>query len=255
MDGDVLVLDINTDTFKNLKNDFNEKLKALLDKMVSRNLEEGDIAIAVHLKFTGEEPGRLKYPSFQHEVKFNFKETEKKTGTLAPANTEVVYDSKFDAYVFRRIDDGQQDIFAEVVDVEVVEDAASVQDDVLALPEAEMRPDEVPALPECISDTDASTPCQTCCHYKGGDPCGIACDDEFSGYVAAPNDEAVHSCSSCVHSRQNGQPKKTGPCETCNNSDQWSGRCENCKFFCKRPPVGRCNGCDRKYGKWEPKDA
>ena len=185
MDNNVLVLDINASTFTQLKDDFNDVLKEVLDNLVGRYLTEADITVSVHLRFEHDSKGALVAPVIQHVVKSVYKQTAMKDGTLAPANMELVKDKDTGAYVFRHIDDGQQDIFADDSDQAEpdVVNAATVPAGP-ALPEPERPADDVVALPESISDTDTSSPCKTCSHYKDGQPCGIECDAEYSGYEA-----------------------------------------------------------------------
>ena len=117
MENNDLVLDINGDTFKAMKDDFNEMLKQVLYNMQDRSLLECDMGIKLNVKFEkqapkkeGEEPHYVA-PQFKHEIQAVFKQTAKKGGSLAPVKTELVYDDELDAYVLRPIDDGQQDLF------------------------------------------------------------------------------------------------------------------------------------------------
>ena len=68
MDNNVLVLDINASTFTQLKDDFNDVLKEVLDNLVGRYLTEADITVSVHLRFEHDSKGALVAPVIQHVV-------------------------------------------------------------------------------------------------------------------------------------------------------------------------------------------
>ena len=112
-----LVLDINTDTFKALKDDFNEMLMQVLYNLQDRELVECDMGVKLNIKFDRIAPpaeGAVAHyvaPQFKHEIQATFKQTAKKGGSLAPAKMELVFDEELNKYVLRTIDDGQQDLF------------------------------------------------------------------------------------------------------------------------------------------------
>ena len=93
-DTEKMVLNINTDTFNSFKSDFNNILTAVLQNMQNKELTECDMAMNLNIKFTedGKRPGHFIMPELRHEIKATFKQTTKKTGSLAPAHTELVYD-------------------------------------------------------------------------------------------------------------------------------------------------------------------
>lgn len=111
MDKNELVLDINTDTFKELKENFNTIIGEVLTNVVGRNLAEADINIGVHLAFDNPAPGQFRNPKIEHKIKAVFKQTAEKSGSLAPANMELVKDGE--KWVLKPVDDGQQDMFDE----------------------------------------------------------------------------------------------------------------------------------------------
>ena len=275
-DTEKMVLNINTDTFNSFKSDFNNILTAVLQNMQNKELTECDMAMNLNIKFTedGKRPGHFIMPELRHEIKATFKQTTKKTGSLAPAHTELVYDEDSEQYVLQRMEDGQQDIFAAS---ERPKQDADVINVTPALPEPEPK-----ALPEKISDVDTTSPCKTCVNYKDGQPCGVECDAEYSGYEEKPEDTVVTvgpgsdepvkpndwkkggvtdedyltamtnkpACPKCMYSRQNGQPKKTGPCKDCKGHSNFKGQCSMCFNRNYKPMCEDCDTCDKQHSKW-----
>lgn len=255
-DTDKMVLDINTDTFNSFKSDFNNILTAVLQNMQSKELTECDMAMNLNIKFTedGKRPGHFIMPELRHEIKATFKQTTKKTGSLAPAHTELVYDEDSEQYVLQRMDDGQQDIFA---GAEKPKEDADVINVTPALPEPEPK-----ALPENISDVDTTSPCKTCVNYKDGQPCGIECDAEYSGYEPADEDEdlplenvtaADKDCRQCIFSKDTGFPDmRKKQCVKCGDDyDNFVGKCFDCRHWNEKESSDPCPGCSKTHGKWE----
>ncbi len=205
MEKQELVLDINTDTFKELKDAINEKLAGAFQNMHERSITEADVGINLHISCEINKPGHFTKPCIKHEVKVTFKQQSKASGAVAPANAEMVYDEKIGKWVFRPLDDGQQDIFD-----------GSKDDDVAQIEAPEHDPDKLPTVvdAELVEPDDEPD------------------DQDESEDLPPENDESPHhpltgtedpekldkskQCSHCKNSRSNGQARKTGPCVDCN---------------------------------------
>ena len=155
--------------------------------------------------------------------------------------------------MLQRMDDGQQDIFAAA---EKPKEDADIINVTPALPEPEAK-----ALPEKISDVDTTSPCKTCANYKDGQPCGIECDAEYSGYEPADEDEdlplenvtaADKDCRQCIFSKDTGFPdmlKKQ--CVKCGDDyDNFVGKCFDCRHWNEKESSDPCPGCDKQHSKW-----
>ena len=217
-DTEKMVLDIDTDTFNSFKSDFNNILTAVLQNMQSKELTECDMAMNLNIKFTedGKRPGHFIMPELRHEIKATFKQTTKKTGSLAPAHTELIYDEETEKYVLQRMDDGQQDIFAAA---EKPKEDADVINVMPALPEPDKK--QRPAWAKDLNDED---------------------------YLTATTNKPA--CPKCMYSRQNGQPKKTGPCKDCKGHSNFKGQCSMCFNRNYKPMCEDCDICDKQHSKW-----
>ena len=117
MNNEALTLNLNSEAFSSMKDDFNRVLKKTLANMQSK---EGEVAeITMKLKITLEEDdvpdiyceegtGRrsIVKPIFNHKVSSVMQIKEEESGSMK-GNYEIVYDTDKDEYIMRPIDDGQ----------------------------------------------------------------------------------------------------------------------------------------------------
>jgi hypothetical protein len=223
-----ILLDINTETFKALKDDINFMLKNVLQNMQERDLAECDMNIKLHVGFekstSGDSTSTVPVfinPVIKHDIQAVFKQTAKKGGSLAPANTMLVFDAERQAFVLRHIDDGQQDIFDG--------------------PESANEPETLPALTapdESQYDAEAEA--------EAADEVGTPEAERPEGYVP--------HCIDCEHSNAHGFPQKRGACLSCDQEtlNNFKGRCSNCKYRSEHPfGGGDCPDCGPNHAKWE----
>ncbi len=221
-----ILLDINTETFKALKDDINFMLKNVLQNMQERDLAECDMNIKLHVGFekstSGDSTSTVPVfinPVIKHDIQAVFKQTAKKGGSLAPANTMLVFDGERQAFVLRHIDDGQQDIFDG--------------------PESANEPETTPALPAPV-EADA-------------EPMAEA-DGEMGVPTAERPDVYVPHCIDCEHCNAHGFPQKRGACLSCDQDtlNNFKGRCSCCKYRSEHPfGGGDCPDCGDRHAKWE----
>lgn len=108
-------LNMNSDVFESLINDFNGVLKKTLGNMRSKQSEVAEITLKLKITLEEEEVadsysenGRrdVVKPTFAHKVGSVMQIKEETSGT-AKGNYEIVYDEETKEYIIRPIDDGQ----------------------------------------------------------------------------------------------------------------------------------------------------
>ena len=157
-------LNMNSDVFESLINDFNGVLKKTLGNMRSKQSEVAEITLKLKITLKEEEvadayseSGRrdVVKPTFAHKVGSVMQIKEETSGT-AKGNYEIVYDDETKEYIIRPIDDGQvtfEDTCYTCDPVEVeCEPCDSDEDGGYALPE--LKPREVMYIEsgECTED-------------------------------------------------------------------------------------------------------
>lgn len=163
MEKQYLSLNIESDTFKGMKLDFNELLQQLLKKLHDGKISDG--CITMQLKVSLEEVwssplGRtIVVPMFKHKTKANYTETLENGGAVSLPNTCLVYDKDLGEYVMVYTG-GQQDLFGE--NGEPVADSEGETLNVPAIPASTEKPLQIrdPLCNDCGNrDTAACDQC------------------------------------------------------------------------------------------------
>lgn len=110
-----LALNINSDTFNGLKQDFNELLQDLLERMQRNEIEDAALNIKVSISLTESfvQDNKVIVPMFTHKVAASYKETQERAGAVNLPNMALVYDPNLCEYVMRPVKDIQGDLFAD----------------------------------------------------------------------------------------------------------------------------------------------
>lgn len=120
-----LALNINSDTFSGLKQDFDDLLQDLLERMQRNEIEDATLNIKVSISLTESvvQGRKVVVPMFTHKVAASYKETQERAGAVNLPNMALVYDPDLCEYVMRPVEDMQGDLFADD-DTEPVADTA-----------------------------------------------------------------------------------------------------------------------------------
>lgn len=136
MNKQYLMLNLESDTFKGMKADFDELLQQLLEKLFAGRIAEGSISMKLSVSLTetySETMGKdISVPLFKHKTTANYTEKLENAGAVSLPNTYLEYDEDLGEFVLKPCG-GEQDMFAE-------QDADEVTVDVKAIPQDCHRP-------------------------------------------------------------------------------------------------------------------
>lgn len=165
MNKQYLELTLESDTFKNLKADFNELLQQLLAKLHQGKISEGSIMVKLNVSlsstFEPELNEDVTVPLFKHKTKANYTEVLENAGAVSLPNTYLEYDEDLGAFVLKPLAGCEQDMFAE-------QDEDVAHDDVVeakAIPADTSAPLQLrdPMCNDCANrDTSACDHCEGC---------------------------------------------------------------------------------------------
>lgn len=100
-----LELTLESDTFKNLRADFNELLQQLLEKLHQGKIAEGSIMVKLNVSlsetFSQELNENITVPLFKHKTKANYTETLENAGAVSLPNTYLEYDEDLGVFVLK----------------------------------------------------------------------------------------------------------------------------------------------------------
>lgn len=101
-------INICSDIFSGLRNDFDDMLKKTISKMLSKQCDGADVTIklGISLTETGNENKAQFTPIFRHKVSTVMNIKDEKCGGFSGRYT-LFYDSVNDEYAIREIDNGQ----------------------------------------------------------------------------------------------------------------------------------------------------
>ncbi|WP_337563245.1 hypothetical protein [Phascolarctobacterium succinatutens] len=163
MNKQYLMLNLESDTFKGMKADFDELLQQLLEKLFAGRIADGSISMKLSVSLTetySETMGKdISVPLFKHKTTANYTEKLENAGAVSLPNTYLEYDEDLGKFVLKPCG-GEQDMFAEQ---EAEADEATV--DVKAIPQDCHRPLQVrdPMCNDCANrDTSACDHCDGC---------------------------------------------------------------------------------------------
>lgn len=96
-----LALNIDSDTFSELKHNFDDLLQDLLEKMHRNEIEDATLNIKVSIGLTESvvQGRRVIVPMFTHKASASYKETQERSGAINLPNMQLVYDPDLCEYV------------------------------------------------------------------------------------------------------------------------------------------------------------
>ena len=116
MNKQYLMLNLESDTFKGMKADFNELLQQLLEKLFAGRIADGSISMKLSVSLTetySETMGKdISVPLFKHKTTANYTEKLENAGAVSLPNTYLEYDEDLGEFVLKPCG-GEQDMFAE----------------------------------------------------------------------------------------------------------------------------------------------
>ncbi|MDO4920948.1 MAG: hypothetical protein Q4E64_03855 [Phascolarctobacterium sp.] len=208
-------LTIESDVFKNLKDDFNNMLQALLCAMDEKHVGEGDIGVKIKIELSGgvdENGDKCLVPLITYDVARSYKESTKKSSAISLPNMVLDIDSDGN-YVMRQKEEAQGNLFDDG-------NPEEKQQEMLALNAGQAADEEtidVAALPAGGSVEQTCKNCaDTDCESYGSDEKG-GCD----GWMKPHNNQC--SCGNCKYQEQDEDEE---PCKSC-GYDSGLGRGSN----------------------------
>lgn len=196
-------LTLESDVFKNLKDDFNNMLQALLCAMDEKHVGEGDIGVKIKIELSSgedENGDKCLVPFITYDVARSYKESTKKSSAISLPNMVLDLDGDGN-YVMRQRESAQGDLFGE-------EESEEQREEMLALNAGNGGAGvfDVAALPAGVS---AEHTCKNCsdteCESYGSDEKG-GCD----GWQE-PHDIQCN-CGSCKYQEL---AEDEEPCKSC----------------------------------------
>ena len=116
MNKQYLMLNLESDTFKGMKADFDELLQQLLEKLFAGRIADGSISMKLSVSLTetySETMGKdISVPLFKHKTTANYTEKLENAGAVSLPNTYLEYDEELGEFVLKPCG-GEQDMFAE----------------------------------------------------------------------------------------------------------------------------------------------
>lgn len=158
-----LTLNLESDTFKGMKADFDDLLQQLLEKLFAGKIADGSITMKLSVSLSeaySETMGKtIAVPLFKHKVTANYTEKLENAGAVSLPNTYLEYDEDLGKFVLKPCG-GEQDMFAEQEEAD-----AKVTIEVNAIPADTHTPLQLrdPMCNDCANrDTAACDHCDGC---------------------------------------------------------------------------------------------
>ena len=205
-----LELKLESDVFKNMKNDFNSMLQRLLVTMDEKHIYESEIGIKLKIVLSDgvdENNDDCLVPMITYDVTGSYKNSSKKSSAISLPNMVLDIDNNGN-YVMRQKADVQGNLFEQQEEQQELPAIEAAKQEPLALNAGQSDDAEtidVIILPAGKSD-------QSClnCGFKECESYGSNDKGGCEGWV--PQKQDVKACGTCKHDEL-GDPK----CETCEN--------------------------------------
>ena len=200
-----LELKLESDVFKNMKNDFNSMLQRLLVTMDEKHIYESEIGIKLKIVLSdGVDVNNddCLVPMITYDVTGSYKNSSKKSSAISLPNMVLDIDGEGN-YVMRQKADAQGNLFDQQEPQQELPVIEAAKQEPLTLNAGETI--DVIILPAGKSD-------QSClnCGFKECESYGSNDKGGCEGWV--PQKQDVKACGTCKHDEL-GDPK----CETCEN--------------------------------------
>ena len=200
-----LELKLESDVFKNMKNDFNGMLQGLLDTMDEKHIYEGELGLKLKIMLShgvDENNDDCLVPMITYDVTGSYKNSSKKSSAISLPNMVLDIDGEGN-YVMRQKADAQGNLFDQQEPQQETPAIEAAKQEPLALNAGETI--DVIILPSGKSD-------QSClnCGFKECESYGSNDKGGCEGWV--PQKQDFKTCGTCKHD-ESGDPK----CETCEN--------------------------------------
>lgn len=105
MNKQYLMLNLESDTFKGMKADFDELLQQLLEKLFAGRIADGSISMKLSVSLTetySETMGKdISVPLFKHKTTANYTEKLENAGAVSLPNTYLEYDEDLGEFVLK----------------------------------------------------------------------------------------------------------------------------------------------------------
>ena len=205
-----LELKLESDVFKNMKNDFNGMLQGLLVTMDEKHIYEGELGLKLKIALShgvDENNDDCLVPMITYDVTGSYKNSSKKSSAISLPNMVLDIDGEGN-YVMRQKADAQGNLFDQQEPQQETPAIEAAKQEPLALNAGQSDDAEtidVIILPAGKSD-------QSClnCGFKECESYGSNDKGGCEGWV--PQKQDVKACGTCKHD-ESGDPK----CETCEN--------------------------------------
>lgn len=164
-----MVLSLNNDTFTSLKHDFDIILNRTLANLQMKGSEDATITVKLSVNLSkasvdlGDGIREVTKPSFKHDISSVMQIKDKMTGQFS-GEYHMVWDEEQGAWVLRRIDDGQMNMFDEEEETIATEDR--ILDDGHALPAPAVDTSDEESVTK-LPQNDVSTPFGWLCQFIG----------------------------------------------------------------------------------------
>lgn len=208
-------LTLESDVFKNLKNDFNNMLQALLCAMDEKHVNEGDIGVKLKIELSSgvdENGDKCLVPLITYDVARSYKESTKKSSAISLPNMVLGLDSDGN-YVMRQKESAQGELFGE--------EGEEPQPEMRALNAGQDGGAELIDVAVLPAGGSAGHTCKNCgdtgCESYGSDEKG-GCD----GWIKQ-RDNQLCCCGNCKYQEQDEAEE---PCKSC-DYDRELGRGRN----------------------------
>lgn len=220
-----LELKLESDVFKNMKNDFNGMLQGLLDTMDEKHIYEGELGLKLKITLShgvDENNDDCLVPMITYDVTGSYKNSSKKSSAISLPNMVLDVDNDGN-YVMRQKEDAQGNLFEqqqEQQELPAIEGIKALNAGQTEAEDAEVV--ETIALPAGTSDQSCLNCGDKDCESYGSNDKG-GCD----GWI--PQKRDLKYCGTCKHDKT-GDPA----CETCKNVpggmmfSNWEAREESC---------------------------
>ena len=203
-----LELKLESDVFKNMKNDFNGMLQGLLVTMDEKHIYEGELGIKLKITLShgvDENNKDCLVPMITYDVTGSYKNSSKKSSAISLPNMVLAVD--YDGnYIMRQKEDAQGNLFEqqqEQQELPAIEGVKALNAGRTEAEDAEVI--DVIILPAGKSD-------QSClnCGFEECESYGSNDKGGCEGWV--PQKQDFKTCGTCKHN-ETGDPA----CETCEN--------------------------------------
>lgn len=201
-------LKLESDVFKNMKNDFNGMLQGLLVTMDEKRIFEGELGLKLKIELSSgvdENNEKCLVPVITYDVTRSYKESSKKSSAISLPNMVLDVDNDGN-YVMRQKEDAQGNLFEQQEQQQehpAIEGVKAFNAGHTEAEDAEVV--ETIALPAGTSD-------QSClnCGFEECESYGSNDKGGCEGWI--PQKQDFKTCGTCKHN-ETGDPA----CETCEN--------------------------------------